>query len=66
VGSAPQPCLIVRDMKRGDRQGAVALWIGPGTEGYFRNLTIIPAGTEKSPKWLASQPTVCARSVCPL
>ena len=24
----------------GDVAGAVALWIGPGTEGYFRNLKI--------------------------
>jgi hypothetical protein len=50
VGSAAQPCLVVKDMKHGDSQGAVALWIGPGTEGYFRNLTITPASTEKSPK----------------
>ena len=44
VGGAEQPCLIVKDMKRGDSQGGVALWIGPGTEGYFRHLTITPAG----------------------
>jgi hypothetical protein len=43
VGGAEQPCLIVKDMKLGDSQGAVALWIGPGTEGYFRNLIITPA-----------------------
>jgi hypothetical protein len=50
VGGAEQPCLIVKDMKRGDSQGAVALWIGPGTEGYFRNLTITPALTGKGPE----------------
>jgi hypothetical protein len=50
VGSAQQPCLIVKDMKRGDSRGAMALWIGPGTEGYFRNLTITPDSTEKSVK----------------
>jgi hypothetical protein len=45
VGGAEQPCLIVKDMKRGDSQGGVALWIGPGTEGYFRDLRITaPAG----------------------
>ena len=40
VGASQQPCLIVRDLKLGDSEGAVALWIGPGTEGYFRNLKI--------------------------
>ena len=40
VGGAAQPCLIVHDLKLGDVEGAVALWIGPGTEGYFRDLTI--------------------------
>jgi len=49
VGGASQPCLIVKEMKMGDAQGGVALWIGPGTEGYFRNLTITPDGPEKAP-----------------
>ena len=40
VGNAPQPCLLVHDLKLGDTPGGVALWIGPGTEGYFRNLVI--------------------------
>ncbi len=40
VGNADQPCLLVHDLKLGDAEGSVALWIGPGTEGYFRNLTI--------------------------
>ena len=40
VGAADEPCLIVHDLKLGDVEGAVALWIGPGTEGYFRNLKI--------------------------
>jgi len=35
-----QPCLIVDDMKLEPRGGAVALWVGPGTEGYFSNLNI--------------------------
>jgi len=43
VQGAPQPCLIVNDLKLGDASGAVALWIGPGTEGYFSGLTITPA-----------------------
>jgi hypothetical protein len=40
VHGATQPCLIVNDMKFGDSEGAVALFVGPGTEGYFANLKI--------------------------
>jgi hypothetical protein len=42
VHGAPQPTLVVNDLKLGDSSGAVALWIGPGTEGYFTGLTITP------------------------
>ena len=40
VNGAAQPCLIVNDLKLGDSSGSVALWIGPGTEGYFTGLQI--------------------------
>ena len=40
VHGAAQPCLIVNDLKLGDSTGSVALWIGPGTEGYFSGLKI--------------------------
>jgi hypothetical protein len=40
VHDAEQPCLIVDDLKLGDSEGGVALWVGPGTEGYFANLKI--------------------------
>lgn len=40
VHGAAQPCLIVNDLKLGDSSGGVALWIGPGTEGYFTDLQI--------------------------
>jgi hypothetical protein len=40
VHGAEQPCLVVNDMKLEPRAGGVALWVGPGTEGYFANLTI--------------------------
>ena len=40
VHGAAQPCLIVNDLKLGDSSGGVALWIGPGTEGYFSGLKI--------------------------
>lgn len=43
VSRASQPCLIVDDLKLGDSSGGVALWIGPGTEGYFTGLTITAA-----------------------
>lgn len=40
INGAPQPCLIVNDLKLGDTAGDIALWIGPGTEGYFANLVV--------------------------
>jgi len=40
VHGAEQPSLIVNDLKHEPRAGGVALWVGPGTEGYFSNLTI--------------------------
>ncbi len=40
VHGAEQPCLIVNDLKLEPRGGGVALWVGPGTEGYFSNLKI--------------------------
>ena len=40
VHGGAQPCLIVNDLKLGDSTGGVALWIGPGTEGYFTGLQI--------------------------
>jgi hypothetical protein len=40
VHGAKQPCLIVNDLKLEPRNGGVALWVGPGTEGYFSNLKI--------------------------
>jgi hypothetical protein len=41
VHGAEQPCLIVNDLKLEPREGGVALWVGPGTEGYFSNLKIM-------------------------
>ncbi len=40
VNAAEQPCLIVNDLKLDPAPGGVALWVGPGTEGYFSNLDI--------------------------
>jgi hypothetical protein len=40
VHGALQPVLVVNDLKHEARAGQVALWVGPGTEGYFSNLKI--------------------------
>ena len=41
VNGSPQPVLIVNDLKHGaGAAGAIALWIGPGTEAYFGKLTV--------------------------
>lgn len=40
VHDAPQPALIVNDLKLGTDGGGIALWIGAGTEGYFSALDV--------------------------
>jgi hypothetical protein len=40
LGGSTQPCLLISDLKLGDSEGAVALWGGSGTVGYFANLNI--------------------------
>jgi hypothetical protein len=40
VNGAEQPCLVVNDLRLDAHDGGVALWVGPGTEGYFSNLKI--------------------------
>jgi hypothetical protein len=40
VNDSPQPVLVVNDLKHGDSEGAVALWIGVGTEAYFANMRL--------------------------
>lgn len=40
VHGAPQPALIVHDLKLGKTRGAIALWIGQDTEGSFSNLRV--------------------------
>jgi hypothetical protein len=46
VGNATQPTMLVHDLKVGDVSGGVALWSGPGTDAYFRNLRIAPEGNK--------------------
>jgi hypothetical protein len=43
VHGASQPCLIVKDLKLGETEGAIALWTGPGTEAHFANLKVTTA-----------------------
>jgi hypothetical protein len=40
VGNATQPTLLVHDLKLGEVAGGIALWVGPGTDGYFKNLRV--------------------------
>ncbi len=40
VNDAPQPILIVNDLKGPMTGGRVALWVGPESVGYFSHLTI--------------------------
>ena len=42
VNEAEQPCLIVNDLKLGETQGQLGLWVGAGTEAYFSKLTVTP------------------------
>jgi hypothetical protein len=42
VHGSEQPSLIVNDLRLDPREGGVALWVGPGTDGYFSNLKITP------------------------
>lgn len=37
---ADQPSLIVKDLKHGESEGQIALWIGPGTEAYFSDVSV--------------------------
>lgn len=40
VDSTTQPTLLVNDLKRGATSGQIGLWIGSGTEAYFRDLRV--------------------------
>ena len=42
VHGSEQPSLIVKDLKLAPAEGAVALWIGPGTEAHFAGMRIEP------------------------
>ena len=42
VNGAEQPALIVNGLKQSPVNGAIALWVGPGTIAHFADLKITP------------------------
>jgi hypothetical protein len=40
VNDAEQPCLVVNDLKHGDRAGRIALWAHVETDAYFGPVTV--------------------------
>lgn len=42
LNNAEQPCLLVNDLKLGDTEGAIALWIGYGTLAHFSQIEVTP------------------------
>jgi len=37
-----QPSIVVLDMKHGSEEsGSIGFWVGPGTEGYFKNFKVM-------------------------
>jgi hypothetical protein len=40
VGDAEHPTLIVNDLRRGESEGGIGLWIGPGTVAHFADVVI--------------------------
>ena len=41
VNGAAQPCLVVNDLKRGDRAGRIALWAHVTTDAYFGPIRVV-------------------------
>ena len=42
VNGAEQPGLVVNDLKQSPLNGAIALWVGPGTMAYFADMKVSP------------------------
>src|SRR5262249_19186896 len=40
VQGAPQPVMVVNDLKQGQSLGQIALWVGAGTVAHFANLRV--------------------------
>ena len=42
LNHSDHPVFIVNDLKLGEGTGRIALWVGPGTEAYFSEITVKP------------------------
>lgn len=42
VNGASQPCLVINDLKHGDRSGRIGLWAHVETDAYFGPITVTP------------------------
>lgn len=40
VNGAEQACLVVNDLKHGETEGMLALWVGSGTDAYFSKMAV--------------------------
>jgi hypothetical protein len=40
INNASQPALVLDDLKQGESEGSIALWVGPGTVAHFTALRI--------------------------
>ena len=42
VNDSDQPCLMVNDLKQGENEGSIGLWLHSSTVAHFRNLVVTP------------------------
>jgi hypothetical protein len=40
LNGASEPCLVVNDLKHGDRAGRIALWAHATTDAYFGPISV--------------------------
>ena len=40
INGAAQPCLVISDLKHGDRPGRIALWAHVETDAYFSPIAV--------------------------
>ena len=40
INHSENPCLVIHDLKLGDIEGSIGLWMGQDTDGYFRNVRL--------------------------
>lgn len=49
INGAPEPALIVNDLKQGDSHGAIALWARISSDAYFSNLRLTSGRPDRPP-----------------